>query len=283
LPNIADLKQVFNIAKAGNGPEGEQVLCVRVGEKHFGFAISSGRTEQASNELLRLVWYGGEQIQNHELEELYSGHPELKDMFSKVLIAYDHPQSVLVPPASHAGNDRLLLEMMYGINGSHSIIAEDIAGWQLKNIFAVPTPVKEWAIRHFPEAHFYHGYSIGVKLIDNTAMEGSLLVDFRSNDFTVIASKGNRLLMAQTFSYTTPDDVIYYLVKICTEFGFSQQQVKIAITGLVEKESNLYRDLVQYFLNIRFREPSWLLPIKEEDNYPSHFFTSLNDLALCES
>jgi hypothetical protein len=277
------LKQIYNIEKEGNGYEGEQVLSLRIGEKHLGFAISSGRLEQASNELLRLVWYAGEQTWNHELEELYAAHSELKGKFSKILVAYDHPQSVLVPPAAYTGNDNLLLEMMYGVNGSHSIIAQDIPGWQLKNIFAVPGLVKEWVTRHFPHGHIHHNYSIGIRLIDNTAMEGSLLIDFRNNDFVVLASKGNRLLMAQTFSYTTFDDVLYYLVKVCTEFGFSQQQVKIAVTGLIEKESNLYRELVQYFLNIRFREPSWVLPVKEEDNYPSHFFTSLNDLALCES
>jgi len=277
------LKQIYNIEKEGNGYEADQVLSLRIGEKHLGFAISSGRLEQASSELIRLVWYAGEHNWNHELEELYAAHPELKAKFSKILVAYDHPQSVLVPPGSYTGNDNLLLEMMYGVNGGHSIISQDIAGWQLKNIFAVPSLVKEWATRHFSEAHFYHSYSIGVRLIDNTAMEGSMLIDFRNNDFVVFASKGNRLLMAQTFAYTTFDDVLYYLVKVCTEFGFNQQQVRIAMTGLIEKESNLYRELVQYFLNIRFREPSWILPVKEDDNYPSHFFTSLNDLALCES
>lgn len=277
------MKQVFNIAREGISAEGNRKLSLRIGENHFGFAITSPAPEHAPIELLTLAWYTGDQTWNHELDDLYTAHPELKHDFSDILIAYDHPQSVLVPPASFEGNDRLLLEMMYGINGSHSIIAQDIAGWQLKNIFAVPTLVKEWATRHFPQAHFYHNYSIGVRLIDNTARDGSLQVDFRSNDFVVVASKGNQLLMAQTFSYTTPDDVIYYLVKLCNEFGFSQQKVNIAVSGLIEKESNLYRDLLQYFLNVRLREPSWLLPVKEEDNYPSHFFTSLNDLALCES
>lgn len=273
------MKQIFNIAKEDNAAEGDQILSLRIGEKHFGFAISVAATK----ELLRLVWYAGEQNWHHELEELYITHGELMGNFSKVLVAYDQPQSVLVPPSSFEGNDRLLLEMMYGINGGHSIIAEDIADWQLKNIFAVPSQIKEWLTRHFPEAHFYHSYSIGVKLIDHTATEGSLSVDFRNTDFVVVASKGNRLLLAQTFSYSTHDDVMYYLIKVCSEFGFSQQQVKIAVTGLIEKESNLYRELVQYFLNIRFREPSWQLPVREEENYPPHFFTSLNDLALCES
>jgi hypothetical protein len=89
--------------------------------------------------------------------------------------------------------------------------------------------------------------------------------------------------MAQTFSYITPADVIYYLVKICHEFGFTQQAIRLAVSGLIEKESALYKELVHYFLNIRFREPSWQAPVEGEAQYPAHFFTSLNDLALCES
>ena len=34
---------------------------------------------------------------------------------------------------------------------------------------------------------------------------------------------------------------------------------------------------------ITFREPTWKLPTMEENEYPTHFFTSLNDLARCES
>ena len=107
------MKQIYNIEKEGNGYEGDKVLSLRIGEKHLGFAISGGRSEQAANELLRLVWYAGEQTWNNELEELYAAHPELKGNFSKILVAFDHPQSVLVPPAAYTGNDRLLLEMMF--------------------------------------------------------------------------------------------------------------------------------------------------------------------------
>jgi hypothetical protein len=49
----------------------------------------------------------------------------------------------------------------------------------------------------------------------------------------------------------------------------------------VAKESNLYRELDHYFLALSFREPDWSIP--GEQDYPPHFFTSLNDLSLCAS
>ncbi|MEO5563646.1 MAG: DUF3822 family protein [Chitinophagaceae bacterium] len=270
---------MFNIETGADPNSSDQVLSIRLGERHFGFAITS----HPANELQRLVWYAGEDTWDHELEELYVAHPELHGDFTRTMIAYDHPQSILIPPNSYTGNDhRILLETMYGVNGNHTVLTEEVTGWQLKNIFAVPLQTKDWATRHFSTGSYHHNYSIGIKLIDNSAIEGSLLVDFRSTDFTMVVSKANRLLMAQTYSYTTPADVIYYLVKVCNEFGFSQQTVRVSLSGLIEKESNLYRELVQYFIHIKLREPAWQIPPKEEENYPSHFFTSLNDLAVCE-
>jgi hypothetical protein len=42
----------------------------------------------------------------------------------------------------------------------------------------------------------------------------------------------------------------------------------------------LFNALYQYFTHISFRLPNWDFP---SGQHPSHFFTSLNDLALCGS
>ena len=50
--------------------------------------------------------------------------------------------------------------------------------------------------------------------------------------------------------------------------------------GGVSKKVRLYKDLYQYFIHITFRSSNWETA---EDEYPGHFFTSLNDLAICAS
>jgi Protein of unknown function (DUF3822) len=284
LPNIAiskeKLNQVFNISAEGSQDAVEHTLSVRLGKHHFGFAISN----QHTNELLQLSWYVLDETGRHELDEVYMKHPELRNSFERVMVGYDHPRSILVPHGSCTENDPgLMLEAMYGGNGTHTIITESIPGWQLQNIYAVPGQIQDWLIRHFPSAHYRHNYSVGIKQINSTDSEDSLLVDFRSNDFTLVASKAGNLLLVQTFSYATPTDVIYYLVKVCQELAFTQETVTLALSGLIEEESNLYTELNKYFLHIRFRDSSWQIQAGREQAYPAHFFTSLNDLALCAS
>lgn len=269
--------QHFNIISADSGDSAQQVLAIRIGEQHVGFAIS----EKDNKELSKLVWYDGEPITVGGLQEVFESHPELRQSFHKILIGYDHPMSLLIPPGLPQHDPRSLLETMYGINGKHTLIKEQVDGWQLQNVYAVPTETQDWIRRHFPAAESCHCYSIGMRQINAADVNGSLLVDLRSHDFTVLASQGNSLLLAQTFLYISPADVIYNLIKICKEFSLTREAAKLSLSGLVAKESNLYRELDHYFLDVSFREPDWI--IRGEEDYPRHFFTSLNDLALCAS
>lgn len=280
LQQLNSLNQVFNISTQGNHDASQQVLSIRVGEHHFGFSIS----DLATNALIQLTWYMADETGHLDPAGVYEKHGELRQPFHKIMIGFDHPKSLLVPPGLYTESDpRLLLETMYGINGRHAIIREDIPGWQLQNVYAVPKETQDWLERHFPSAQYRHNYSVGIRQISTNDFEGSILVDFRANDFSLVASKAGRLLLVQTFSYSTPADVVFYLVKICQELSFQQETVRLGLSGLVEKNSNLYRELDHYFLHIQFREPSWQIGTDSGQEYPPHFFTSLNDLALCAS
>lgn len=274
------MKQIFTISPGKEHNAAQQILSLRLGEQHFGFAISN----PATNELLQLTWYSADETGSQELHEVYMKHPELRQSFYKTMIGYDHPQSVLVPLQVYdQAGSRLLLETMYGVNGKHSVVTESIPGWQLQNVYAIPGETQDWITGHFPAGHYWHNYSIGIRQIQATDQEGTILVDFRNHNFTVIACRENKLLLAQTFSYASSADVLYHLLKVCTGFSLTQETVTLVISGLVEKESNLYRSLLQYFLHIRFREPAWEAPAEAGQDIPAHFFTSLNDLAACAS
>jgi Protein of unknown function (DUF3822) len=274
------VKQIFNISKEGDHSTAKRVLAIKIGARHCNFSIS----EYKATQLFRLAWYSGGEISENNLRDIYIKHPELRGSFHKVLVCYDHPESIFVPDSYYKQDDsRVMLETMYGRNGKDVIINEAVSGWQLQNIYSVPQDVKDWVTGHFSLAQQWHNSTIAIKHINTTDFEGGLLIDFREFDFSVIVSKANKLLMVQTYFYSAPSDVIYYLLKICKEFLFMQEQVRLTISGLVEKESALYRELYQYFLQVRFREPFWQIPVSEQQEYPAHFFTALNDLSLCAS
>ncbi|HTD95155.1 MAG TPA: DUF3822 family protein [Chitinophagaceae bacterium] len=273
------MKQEFNISTGKTEEPSNQLLSIRVGEKHFGFSITNSHT----GELYKLVWYTSAEMDEKGLNEVYQKHDELRQSFSQTVLCYDHPQSVLVPVTHYRQEDaQLLLQTMFGPALKDQCKQEDVPGWQLQNIYSVPKDVFDWTYENFAGGTYWHTYTVGIRKIEATNFEGSLSVDFRADDFSVIASKGSKLLLAQTYEYFTPADVIYYLLNVCRQFAFSQDTVRVALSGLIDKQSTLYNELYQYFLHVRFREAEWALPPGEQE-YPSHFFTSLNDLAQCAS
>ena len=252
-----------------------QVLSLRLGENHTSFAI----TDKTGKELYELA-YGSTGRDKDELADFINNYPSLQNSFYQVLIAYDQPQSILTPSAIYQPETApLFLRATYGVMVGSDIISELISEWQLYNTYAVPREQFKWINQKFPAARSWHQYSLAVKKINAAGDSGYLLVDFRPDDFTLLVSKESKLILAQCFSYTTPGDVLYYLLKTCRQFSLSQKDVNLQLSGLIDQNSALYKELYLYFMNIEFREAGW----NTGNDYPAHFFTSLNDLAQCAS
>ncbi len=270
------MKQLFHIEN-NPGDNTELVLSIRLGERHFCFAV----TNKNGNELYRLVYCTNDEWTEEALDEFLAAYPALKQAYDQVLVTYDHSLAVLTPSSYYRVEDtELLLKSMYGEQLPSQIISDLVAEHQLYNSYVVPKEILDWMSRKYPAGNFQHQYSLAIKKISGVNPEGRIQVDFRTNDFTLVTIKGSQILLAQTFSYSTPEDVLYYLLKVCHQFSLSQQEVQVELSGLIDHESALYKELYLYFLHTRFREACWNDPGNE---YPAHFFTSLNDLAQCAS
>jgi len=272
------LKQLFHI-KSTHPAEGDKALSMRIGQQHFSFSI----TDKTGSDLYALAYYTHDEINSDTLSLVYTQHPELHDSFYCVQVCYDHPDSILVPAEYHQeAAQRSLLDTMYGCHVASSVVSEAVNEWKLYNVYAVPEGIREWIGRIYPSFNDRHHYTMTLEQMPKDPAD-HLLIDFTPAEFSFIVLKENKILIAQTLAYTTPEDILYYLLKTCNQFSLSRGEVQLFISGMIEKESQLYRELYLYFLNVSFREPAWKIFSNEDNGYPAHFFTSLNDLARCAS
>ncbi len=270
------LKQLFTIENSLNDNV-QQVLSLKFGNGHFSFVI----TNKAGDELYKLAYCRAEEWNSGNLHELLSFFPELKNQFYRIQVCYDFEQSTLVSLSDFRQEESgTMLKALYGVNTESVVITEAIPEWQLYNVYSAPAELRQWLQQHFASALFRHQFSFAFKQMDGRGNGGSLYVDFRTDDFSVTAMRSSKLLLAQTYVYSTPEDVVYYLLKICSQFGLSQQEAEFHLSGLIDKQSALYKEIHQYFIHVDFREATWNV---QGDEYPNHFFTSLNDLARCVS
>lgn len=269
-PIQRDLKQLFDIKFETAGDE-QQVLSIRLGEKHCCFVI----TNKTATSIYHLIYSSLDHWTEDEWKMLFESYPALNNSFYEVLVAFDFSESSLAP----INESYDFLKPLYGLNGDVSLISEAITGWQLNNVYAVSSALKEWINNKFPTARFWHQYTLGIRNSTSSLAAGEFQVDFRKDEFVIIAVASNKILLTQTYEYSNPEDVLFYLLKICNQFNLSTKDVQIHLSGLMDKNSSLYKELYQYFINIEFRDSTW----NTGPDYPAHFFTSLNDLAKCVS
>jgi hypothetical protein len=221
----------------------------------------------------------------HELEveesilQIMSPYREVNLKFKKVVICSGFPEAILVPKKYFAQDSSLL---SYVYNAEEHRPFYDFAGqWQLVNLYSIPATVLQIISDHFPFVSFRHVYTPSLKVPNEVDASDQISVHFINKQFRVLVKKANALQLVQTYSFTVPMDVVYYLLKICQEFGMSQEEIHITISGFIDQESALYKELYQYFLNIDFaRHVEVDMP---EHHYPHHYFTSLYNLASCVS
>ncbi len=247
-------------------------LSLLTGEKYAGFAITNKR----GDELYELAWYSLDRLQGDAVADL----PDLNDRrFEKVNICFSTPHSVLTPAAHFKETTAAaMLSSFCLVNGSYTVTSEQVEEKQLYNTYAADRKDHEFLLRKFSNPDCCHIYSLGLK--QHIAAKDCLQLHFSADEFSMLVFSGEQFLLAQTFEYASPDDVLYYILKAINLFGLSQEVVQVTITGLVDRHSALFREMYQYFLHVSFREAQWQTPAQE---YPAHFFTLLNDLAQCGS
>lgn len=250
---------------------------MRVGERHFSFSVS----DKIGEGLISLAYYTAEEVNGDILSEIFSLHPELHSSFSEVQVGYDYPGSVLVPAAHYSnGQEKTLLNSIHGSTVQTTILSETLADGHIVNIYSVPQDVFEWVGRIFPAYRYRHNYTLGMNQGNGTESD-RIIVDLDTDECSCLLIHNNRLCLAQTLGYTTHEDILYFLLKACNQFSLSREEVELHISGLIMKESQLYRELYQYFLKTHFRDSGWHQ--EELKDYPPHFFTLLNDLSRCAS
>ncbi len=259
-------------------------LYVEVAADHLLFGIlENNKQEFVALQYVNLDRYNAF---NHCKELIY--HNEwLSRPYNEVTIVYHFPESILVPEAAFdAGLNKAALDMVYGDLHKGEILQDDLPGWAVYNIYRVPAALHQLLGAHFPKGRFYHAYSVLLKSKQKQAKRtetDEISLVFYPNKLLFALFRAGRLQIIQTFEYDTAEDVMYHLLNACQQFDVNTEEVDITVSGLLDDHSSVYSELTKYFLNIELDDrPDAFSYNAVFNEHPSHFFTTLFNVALCE-
>lgn len=231
------------------------------------------KAEERSFHQIKYITYD----EANAVAELSALLDELKnENCEKVFVSSSFSQALLIP-ANYGYNDSLL-NWIYDLPFQKNF-SDKVPEWQLVVSYSIPKQIFDLIQERFPSAKFFHSYTPALKIYNGFVASNQMDIHFSTQHFRVLVKKEKQVQLAQTYSYKTPLDAVYYLLKICYEFKLDQPEVFLIVSGLIDQDSAMYHELHNYFLNLHFAQaPAYSLP---ENEHPHHYFTSLYNLAAC--
>ncbi len=268
------MHEQFNFSIGADTHAGDNCLAMQLSTTHFIFCIYNSDNQQ----LLELKRYVFNHLEEKHLQDIIDKNPQLHGSFYKIVTGLDFGFSSLLPAAFNSGDAAPLMYLEHADQQDH-VITEVIEERQVANMYTVAPGILTWLVHHFPSSAYLHTHTVQIKSVEASFGGGLLRVDIAEKTFTVQAFGNEELLLSKTYAYHAPADIAFYLLKICEVFGLTQEEVALQLSGLVDEQSKLYRELYDYFLHISFLAASWSDTIS---GLPAHYFTSLNELIQCE-
>jgi hypothetical protein len=215
-------------------------------------------------------------VLSHLIIEIKKENPSLDFLH----VFYNTKESMLIPANYY--NETIIpdiLSLHYG-ETKNSITATDRnENNGIYNIYRYNQRIDQLCNDNFTIHTKVHSSSYQLDLDkENDVLHAIIFYD----SIKIILHKAGKLQIVQQYRYSSPDDVLYHVIHTCNQFDLSPSDVKLILSGMIVKDSILYRYLHNHFLNISFKEaPLEAIGNDDVENLPTHFFTHLIDLASC--
>lgn len=198
-------------------------------------------------------------------------------------VCFNFKESSLVPNRYFKEDEKAnVLDMLFGSNpNSHSFV-QDVKGMQVKLVYRISQDFLSVLKHTFPNAKYFHSTPLQLSFLENKT--DLLYAIIYQQHVKLFLFKNNQVQLQQSFDYSTPSDVAYFLLNVCKQHHIAADSILVKLAGFIDHQSNLYDELYRYFKHIGFDDQNLEVSVATAiEQYPAHFFSHYFQLIACVS
>lgn len=215
------------------------------------------------------------------VKEIYDNHEILPLKYNSVSVTHCNDLVTQVPKAFF-DKEQLTTYLQYTVKllDKDYITYDTISNTDIINVYVPFVNINNFFIDIYGSFYYKHSSTI---LIENLLQqykntpEKICFVNVAKNNFEVLITNQDELILYNNFKFTTKEDFIYYILFTLEQLNLNPEEIKVKLMGDIEKESELYTILFQYIRNVSFYKPSFFPEILTDISTHSNF-TLLNQI-----
>jgi len=193
-----------------------------------------------------------------ELEKLYNDNGLLKQSYQKVAVVYVNSLFTFVPKAVF-DEDFLAdyLKFNTKILATDYIAHDILEELDMVCVYVPYTNCNNLFFDYYGSFDFHHSMSLLVQNTVNglTKREETprILVNLHQSSFEIVAYQDKRILLTNSFDFSTKEDFIYYLLFTMEQLSLDPETVPVELVGEISDESALYEVVYTYVRHISIK------------------------------
>lgn len=221
------------------------------------------------------------ELENH-LVALMQKHELVKASFSEVIVVHSNGLFSFVPKSLFDENELAnYLKLNAKILANDHIAHDMLPNHDMINVYVPFVNINNYIFGLFGEFEYKHNATVLVEaLLNNSGTQKSPVcyvhVDNKQMDITVISKK--KLLLHNSFEYTTKEDFMYYLLFTMEQMNLDTESIKLKLFGFIEEDDAIYRLCYDYVKDVSIFIPAIASYPMAEHDQDAIDFTIINAL-----
>jgi hypothetical protein len=264
-------------------------LSIQYGEHFCSFAILD--TSRMKYLALKNFWFNDPvpaKNQSDHIRSLLHGESYLTRQYKSVFLMYLTPLSVLVPtPLFRKENPEVYFKLSSQLHPSEKVFFRKIKAIDAYSVFAMPEDFVNQVGIMLHDVQFFHQSCpqiLGaITESRDLAEDNRVLVYIHPDSADIMVVKENHLVLYNSFKIKNGDDLVFYIMYMYEQFGLSQEESPVILSGFIESFPGTTELLFQYLKKIVVGEfPKSYSYSDTFNSLEQHHFLQLINLARCE-
>ena len=204
-----------------------------------------------------------------ELKKIFETNQELQNGFSSMHVVYINELSTLVPkPLFNEDVIADYLKFNSKILQTDFIAHDNITINDSVNVYVPYININNYLYERFGSFAYKHFSTILIDEIlqaEKHAEDKKMYVHVHENHFEIVVTNKGELTLYNTFSYSTKEDFIYYILFTAEQLQLNPETLKLVLLGNIVEDDDLYNIAFKYIRHIQFGKPNTNYLIEVED------------------
>lgn len=188
-----------------------------------------------------------------QLWKVFIDHPELTRPYDDVVVLHDNSFNTFIPNAlfdeHYLGS---YLQYNTKVFETDFFTYDAIAGHEMNNVYVPLVNVNNFLIDQFGEFEYRNANSILVPKLLELGSTGSVnvYIHLQDNHFEIVVSRGQKLLLFNSFEYSTTDDFLYYILFTLEQLQLNPETVNVNLLGKIDRQNAYFEAAYNYIRNV---------------------------------